>query len=326
MPKPLLCSPELFQRDLTGKVYVVTGGSSGIGRTTATQLAAQGAEVVLAVRDVVAGAKEAEQIRVAHPKARVEVEALNLASLRSVDAFADRFLTSHSRLDGLVNNAGVMNTPFGKTEDGFELQFGTNHLGHFHLTSRLLDLLTSTPGARVVNLASCYHDVAMGRKGTIDFDDLNFERRKYDGWQAYAQSKLANVLHAKELARRLEGTGTLAVSVHPGWVRTRLIRNTMPTFLQNLIGFKHLMQSAGMIEPWEGAQASLHALLSPDVVEHNGAYFSQTGHYRDKACNAGGFPLVSPNPHANDPELARRLWVTSEQLIERALSRISAAA
>lgn len=326
MPKPLLCAPELFQRDLTGQVYVVTGGSSGIGRTTATQLAKQSAHVVLAVRDVAAGNSVADEIRAEHPHAQLGVEALNLGSLRSVDAFADRFLATHSRLHGLVNNAGVMNTPKGKTEDGFELQFGTNHVGHFHLTSRLLDVLVATPGARIVNLASCYHDVAMGRKGEIDFDDLNFERRKYDGWQAYAQSKLANVLHAKELARRLEGTGVLAVSVHPGWVRTRLIRNTMPTFMQNLIGFKHLLQSAGMIEPWEGAQASLHALLSPDVAKHNGAYFSQTGHYRDKACNAGGFPLVSPNPHANDAALARKLWDVSEQLTQRALSRTSAAA
>jgi retinol dehydrogenase-13 len=289
-------------------------------------LAAQGAHVVLAVRDVAAGKAVADEIRAAHANARVDVEALDLTSLRSIDAFADRFSGAHTRLHGLVNNAGVMNTPFGKTKDGFELQLGTNHLGHFHLTARLLDLLKATPGARVVNLSSCYHDVAQGRKGTIDFDDLNFERRKYDGWQAYAQSKLANVLHAKELARRLEGTGVLAVSVHPGWVRTRLIRNTMPTFIQNLIGFKHLLQSVGMIEPWEGAQASLHALLSPDVVRHNGAYFSQLGHYRDKTCNGGGFPLVSPNPQANDAELARRLWVESERLVQGALQRGAVAA
>lgn len=324
MPKPLLCSPQLLQRDLSGQLYVVTGGSSGIGRVTATQLAAQGGDVVLAVRDIAAGKAVADEIRAAHPNARVDVEALNLGSLRSVEAFADRFIAKHTRLHGLVNNAGVMNTPFGKTEEGFELQFGTNHVGHFHLTALLLDVLKATPGARVVNLSSCYHDIAQGRKGTIEFDDLNFERRKYDGWQAYAQSKLANVLHAKELARRLEGTGVLAVSVHPGWVRTRLIRNTMPTFLQNFVGFKHLLQRAGMIEPWEGAQATLHALLSPDVAKHNGAYFSQLGRYRDKASNGGGFPLVSPNPYANDAELARRLWVESERLIEGALPRRAA--
>jgi hypothetical protein len=124
----------------------------------------------------------------------------------------------------------------------------------------------------------------------------------------------------------LEGTGVVAVSVHPGWVRTRLIRNTMPTFMQNLFGFKHMLRSAGMIEPWEGAQASLHALLSPEVEKHNGAYFSQLGHYRDKACNAGGFPLVSPNPQANDMGLARRLWDESERLIQQALQRSAAAA
>lgn len=325
MPKPLMCAPELFNLDLTGRLYVVTGGSSGIGRVTATQLTAQGAHVVLAVRDVAAGEAVARELRAAHPNARIDVEALDLTRLRSVDAFADRFLAAHSQLHGLVNNAGVMNTPLRRTEDGFELQFGTNHLGHFHLTSRLLEALEATPGARIVNLSSCYHDVAQGRKGTLEFDDLHFERRKYDGWQAYAQSKLANVLHAKELARRLEGTGVLAVSVHPGWVRTRLIRNTMPIFVQNLVGFKHLLQSAGMIEPWEGAQASLHALLSPDVANHNGAYFSQLGHYRDKSCNGGGFPLVSPNPHANDAALAQRLWDESERLVQRALQGRTAA-
>lgn len=325
MPKPLMCSPELLKRDLTGQVYVVTGGSSGIGRVTATQLAAQGAHVVLAVRDVAAGEAAAAEIRAQHPRARVEVAALDLTSLRSVGAFASQFLASHRQLHGLVNNAGVMNTPFGRTVDGFELQFGTNHLGHFHLTSLLLGVIEQTPGARVVNVSSAYHDVAMGRKGSIDLQDPNFQRRKYDGWQAYAQSKLANVLHAKELARRLEGTSAVAVSVHPGWVRTRLIRNTMPTFLQDLFGFKHLLRRAGMIEPWEGAQASLHALLSPDVVQHSGAYFSQLGHYRDKSLNGGGFPMVSPNPEANDPQLARALWEVSERLIQEALQRAVAA-
>lgn len=329
--KTLMCSKDLLMLDLTGRTYVITGASSGVGQVTATQLAAQGAEVVLAVRDVEAGQATAQQIRSAHPQARVHVEELDLSRLASVAAFAQRFLAQHSALHGLVNNAGVMNTPRGRTEDGFEMQLGTNHLGHFHLTSLLLDVIKATPGARIVNLSSCYHDVAMGRPGRIDFLDLNFERRKYDGWEAYAQSKLANLLHAKELARRLQGTDTVAVSVHPGWVRTRLMRHSMPVFLQNLAPMKALLRSFGMIEPWEGAQATLHALLAPEVSLQSGAYFSQHGMYRDKAYNAGGFPMVSPNPEANDEQIARRLWDESERLIEkvqsaRAAGRLTAAA
>jgi NAD(P)-dependent dehydrogenase (short-subunit alcohol dehydrogenase family) len=323
MKKPLMCDPNLLKKDLSGRVYVITGAASGIGLVTATQLAAQGARVVLGVRDIRAGERAKAELTLSNPKAQLEVRALDLASLASVDAFATEFLRDNRVLHGLVNNAGVMNTPYGKTADGFEMQLGTNHLGHFHLTSRLLDLLRASPGARIVNLSSCYHDVAMGRLGKVDLEDLNFERRKYDGWEAYAQSKLANLLHASELARRLEGTGVVAVSVHPGWVRTRLIRSTMPTFVQNLFGFRQLLQMAGMIEPWEGAQATLHALLSPEVEKQSGAYFSQLGHYRDKAKNGGGFPMVSPNPQANDAELARKLWIESERLIGQATAALS---
>jgi len=321
MKTPLMCDKELFLLDLSSRTYVITGANSGVGQVTATQLAAQGAELVLAVRNVEAGQAAAQEINSAHPRARVHVEELNLSSLSSVAKFAQRFVARHSALHGLVNNAGVMNTPFGRTEDGFEMQLGTNHLGHFYLTSLLLDVITATPGARIVNLSSCYHDVAMGREGKIDFSDINFERRKYNGWEAYAQSKLANLLHAKELARRLQGTGTLAASVHPGWVRTRLIRNTMPVFMQDFAVFKALLRSFGMIEPWEGAQASLHALLAPQVAAQSGAFYSQRGMYRDKVYSDGGFPMVSPNPQANDDSIAHRLWEESERLIQVALAR-----
>lgn len=312
MAKPLLCDPTLLERDLTGKVIIVTGANSGIGLETARQLAKQGAHVVLACRRL-DQAESAIQATVAdHPDARMEAMHLDLGSLSSVRSFAGAYLEAHDRLDALVNNAGVMNTGEGKTADGFETQLGVNHLGHFLLTELLLDVLQASAPSRVVCLSSCYHDKAMGKDGFIDFDDLNFETRPYNGWTAYAQSKLANLLHAKELAKRLEGTGVIAASVHPGWVRTDLARNTMPLFVQNYI-MRPVLGMMGMIEPWQGAQTSLHAILADDLEP--GAYYSQTGVYRDKSANAGGWPLHSPNPAAHDDTVAARLYDVSKELV-----------
>ena len=153
----------------------------------------------------------------------------------------------------------------------------------------------------------------MGREGKIDFDDLDWSSRKYDGWAAYAQSKLANLLHAQALAKRLEGKGVTAVSVHPGWVNTDLMRHSMPRLIEWIA--KPFMRLGGMIEPWEGAQTSLYALLADDVSEHPGEFYSQTGEYRDKSLNKGGWPLRSPNPQAHDEQIADRLWDRSRELV-----------
>ncbi len=314
MPKPHVCDPALFELDLTGKRYVVTGANSGIGLVTARQLASQGASVILACRRVEEANARIAEIRAEQPDARLEARALDLGSLASVRAFAEGFLADYDRLDGLINNAGVMNTPERRTEDGFEMQLGVNHLGHFLLTELLLDALRAAAPSRVVILSSCYHDVAQGRKGEIVFEDLHFDRRPYDGWEAYAQSKLANLLHARALSRRLDGTGVTAVSVHPGWVRTGLVKHTMPEWVQNTIA-RPILRLAGMIEPWEGAQTSLHAALSPSVPEHAGAYFSQLGMYREKSANRGGWPMESPNPNAHDDALADRLYEVSRELV-----------
>jgi NAD(P)-dependent dehydrogenase (short-subunit alcohol dehydrogenase family) len=316
MAKPLMCPPELLSLDLAGKTFIVTGGNSGIGLVTVRQLAKQGANVVLACRRIAEGEKERAAIvgNGGGGRGSVEVLTLDLASLDSVRAFAAAFKAGHRELHGLVNNAGVMNTPAGKTKDGFETQIGTNYLGHFLLTELLLEELRAGAPSRVVNLSSCFHDVAMGRQGHLDLDDLQFERRKYDGWEAYAQSKLANVLHARQLARRLEGSGVTAVSVHPGWVRTNLARSSMPLWVQNYV-LRPALHVAGMIEPWEGAQTTLFALLSPEVPRESGAYFSQLGRYRDKAANGGGWPLVSPNPEAKDDRLAAGLEAVSRKLV-----------
>jgi len=204
--------------DLTGKIAIVTGANSGIGYEMARALAHKEATVILACRNKARGEAAVRQIDQEYSEAQVELMQLDLSDLASVRRFADEFSSHYDRLDILINNAGIMAIPFGKTADGFELQFGTNHLGHFALTGLLLDFLIRTPKARVTTVSSGGH-----RFGKIDFDNLNGEK-DYDRGGAYAQSKLANLLFTYELQRRLEGAGvdTIAVAAHPGWTATNL--------------------------------------------------------------------------------------------------------
>src|SRR5205823_8094665 len=204
--------------DQGGRVAVVTGANSGLGRIVARELARAGARVTLACRDASKGERAAAEIGSAVADARLEVAKLDLASLESVRNFAQRFGAAHDRLDLLVNNAGVMAAPYRRTADGFELQLGTNHLGHFALTGELLAMLRDQPGARVVTVSSNAH-----KAGRIDFDDLQGERR-YRRWRAYSQSKLANLLFMFELDRRAKAAGLELVSVaaHPGYAATNL--------------------------------------------------------------------------------------------------------
>jgi len=314
MPKPLMCPEQLFDQDLSGRKFIVTGGNSGIGLVTVGQLAKQGAHVVLACRRVEAGERAKEQLQNQALRGQIEVMPLDLAKLASVRSFAQAYLKQNDVLHGLVNNAGIMNTPKGLTQDGFELQFGTNHLGHYLLTELLLEALKKATPSRVVNLSSCFHDKAFGREGKIDFEDLHFERKKYDGWEAYAQSKLANLLHAKSLSRRLSGSGVSVASVHPGWVRTNLMKSSMPIWMQDYV-LRPVLQLAGMIEPWQGAQSTLYALLSPEVPSLSGSYFSQVGIYRTKEAQKGGWPMTSPNPNAHDIVNAEKLDAVSRKLV-----------
>ncbi|MEO5933750.1 MAG: SDR family oxidoreductase [Duganella sp.] len=315
MSTPLMVRSELLNQDLTGKTFVVTGANSGIGLVTTQQLAKQGATIVMGVRRVKEGQRVAAEIRRETASAKLFVYQLELAELASVRAFAAEVNRNHPKLQGLVNNAGVMKTPFGHTKDGFETQFGVNHLGHFLLTNLLTDALKAGAPSRVVNLSSFFHELSMGRKGEIHFDDLNYHRRPFDSWEAYAQSKLANLLHARELGRRLVGTGVTAASVNPGFVRTNLMAIPLPMWLQRLLVIP-VLRLAGMIEPWEGAQTTLHALLAPEVAQQSGAYYSQIARYKDKASRAGGWPLRSPNPVAHDDAVAARLWSASEALVQ----------
>ena len=204
---------------LDGKTAIITGGNTGIGKETAIDLAGRNARVILACRSVEKGEKAAVEVREKSGNDDVVFRQLDLASLASVRQFAATVLEEESRIDILVNNAGVMACPYSKTEDGFEMQFAVNHLAHFLLTNLLLDRLKEAPSARIVNVSSLAH-----MNGKINFDDINFEK-SYEPWQAYGQSKLANILFTRSLAKRLVGTNVTANALHPGSIATELQRH-----------------------------------------------------------------------------------------------------
>lgn len=309
MLKTLKCDPALLSKDLSGKTYIVTGANSGTGLATTEQLVHQGATVIAACRRVEAG-KEATQHLSAEP-GTVDVMELDLNSLASVRQFVASFKSKYNELHGLVNNAGVMNTPEGKTKDGFETQFGVNHLGHFLLTELLLDLLKKSAPSRIVCVSSAAHAGIQKTPGTIDLDDLHFENRKYNGVLAYNQSKLAIVIYARHLAKRLEGTGVSAFSTHPGWIRSNLIKHTTPVWVQNIL-MRPFSKMLGMMSAEDGAQTQLYCLLDDEVPEHSGEYYSQNSIlYADKKDKPGGWPMKSPNPLAYDDDLAEQLYQSS---------------
>lgn len=313
MLAPLRCDPELLTRNLSGRTYLVTGAGSGAGLATTEQLVRQGALVVAACRRVPVAEDALRHL--AGARGSVEVMELDLASLASVRRFVDRFRSAHDRLHGLVNNAGVMNTPRGRTEDGFETQFGINFLGHLLLTELLLNTLKVSAPSRIVFVSSVAH-AGMGRKpATIVLDDLHFERRAYDGLEAYGQSKLAMVVYARHLARRLNGTGVSVFSTHPGWIRSNLVHHTTPSWVQNVL-LRPFSRLLGLMSAEDGAQTQLHCLLDDDAPSHSGEYFSQRSIlYRRRADRAGGWPMRSPNPLVYDDALAARLYDTSLDLV-----------
>lgn len=221
---------------LSGKTVIITGANTGIGKETAIDMANRDARVILACRNKEKGLKAVEDIRSASGNTNVEFRELDLASLASVRIFCQQILEEESHIDILINNAGVMACPYWKTEDGFEMQFGVNHLGHFLLTNLLLERLKQSPSARIVNVSSSAHK----RCSRINFDDIN-STKQYDSFKAYAQSKLSNVLFTRSLARRLEGTSVTTNSLHPGVIRTELgrhfnkyLRVSIPHILCNL--------------------------------------------------------------------------------------------
>jgi NAD(P)-dependent dehydrogenase (short-subunit alcohol dehydrogenase family) len=289
--------------DQTGRTIAVTGANSGIGWEAAKAFAANGAHVVLACRDPRRAGEALASLRAAAPGASAEVLPLDLASLASVRDFAKAFADRHPRLDVLVNNAGVMAIPRRTTADGFEMQLGTNHLGHFALTGLLLDRLLATPGSRVVNVSSTAH-----RMGRIDFDDLHGERR-YTRWGAYGQSKLANLLFTFELARRLAAAGhaTRSVACHPGWAATNLqyagAKMDGSRWMEQVarLGNRLFAQDAAM-----GALPTAYAATAPEL--ESGAYVGP-----DRFFETRGHPaLVSSSSRSRNRRTARRLWEVSE--------------
>jgi NAD(P)-dependent dehydrogenase (short-subunit alcohol dehydrogenase family) len=287
--------------DQTGRTAVVTGSNSGLGLVAARELARAGADVVLACRNAEKGAAAVESIQSAVPGALVAVEELDLSSLASVRGFAERFDGGHEHLDLLINNAGVMAPPRRETADGFELQFGTNHLGHFALTRLLLGRMRGREEARVVTVTSAAH-----RMGRIDFGDLQ-RRRRYFRWTAYGQSKLANLLFARELDLRLRAAGWSvgSMAAHPGYAATNLQSAGPPAFDRWTMALANRLfaQSAEM-----GALPALYAATRPDL--DGGLLIGPDG-----PNERYGYPkVVSPSRAARSGATADRLWTASEEL------------
>ena len=287
--------------DQSGRIAIVTGANTGLGFETAKVLAARGATVVIAVRNVEKGNAAAAQILGAVPRADIRVQPLDLGSLQSVRTAAAELKESYPRIDLLINNAGVMYPPKQTTKDGFELQFGTNHLGHFALTGLLLENLLPVPGSRVVVVASVAHNI----RAAIHFDDLQWER-SYNRVAAYGQAKLANLMFAYELQRRLATAGaeTIAVAAHPGVSNTELMRHIPGASLPFVDKLTGLVTNS----PAMGALATLRAATDPGVS--GGQYYGPDG-FRE----LWGHPvLVSSSKQSHDVAVQERLWTVSEQL------------
>ena len=283
--------------DQQGKVVIVTGSSSGIGFQDAKVLAEKNAEVIIAVRNQAKAARAADKIRANYKDALVTLMILDLADLNSVRRFAEEFKQQYSRLDILINNAGVMVPPYSKTKDGFELQFGTNHLGPFALTGLLFDLLKNTGNSRIISVSSNAH-----KFGNINFEDLSWEKRKYSPWRAYGDSKLANLYFIYELKRKIEEANLKikAAAAHPGWTSTELQRHS--GFIINFLD-KIYAQSIEM-----GALPTLYAATAADV--ENGNYYGPSGWGEWR-----GYPKkVESNSLSHNSEIAKRLWEVSGKL------------
>ncbi len=281
--------------DQKGKVVIVTGSSSGLGYETAKVLADKNATVIVAVRNEVKGNTAVEEIKVENPNADIQVILVDLADLESVHKFAENFKKKFEKLDLLINNAGVMTPPYTKTKDGFELQFGTNHLGHFALTGLLIDLIKKTPDSRIVNVSSTAHKI-----GKLDFEDLNWETRRYNKMRSYGDSKLANLYFTNELQKRLnkQSSGVIVASAHPGATATELSRHSL--FFKVLSLF---VQNSKM-----GALPTLYAAVAPDVQGND--YYGPGGFQE-----FGGYPKkVECSKRAKRDDVAANLWDVSEKM------------
>ncbi|KAK3092840.1 hypothetical protein FSP39_007804, partial [Pinctada imbricata] len=277
---------------LDGKTVIITGANTGVGKETARDMAGRGARVIIACRDVKKGNSAADDVKASTKNNDVIVKKLDLASLKSVREFAKDVLKSESKINILINNAGIMMCPYMKTEDGFEMQFGTNHLGHFLLTNLLLDRIKESAPARIVNVSSMAHMYS-----SIDFENLNAEKG-YNPYTAYQKSKLSNVLFSRELSRRLEGTGVTTYSLHPGAVQTELQRH----FSSWIHFILHPAVRLMFKSPMQGAQTSIYCAVSEDLNNVSGKYFSDCA-------------IKGESKQAKDDGTAKKLWEVSEKLV-----------
>jgi len=274
--------------DLQGKTFVITGANTGIGRITARELAKRGAHVILACRSADKTQPVIDELKKETGNDKIEFVALDLSDLASVRRCADELLARNVPIHGLINNAGLAGSR-GTTKDGFELTFGTNHLGHYLLTRMLLDRIKQSGPARIVNVASASHYQAKG----INWDALRAKTKSRTGLPEYAVSKLSNVLFTKELARRLEGTNVTTYALHPGVVATDVWRRVPRPVRWVMKKF--------MVTPEEGAQTSIRCATAPELASETGLYYDRDGKER------------KPNKLANDEDLAKQLWTKSAE-------------
>eukprot|EP00542_Grammatophora_oceanica_P010916 CAMPEP_0194046308 /NCGR_PEP_ID=MMETSP0009_2-20130614/20494_1 /TAXON_ID=210454 /ORGANISM="Grammatophora oceanica, Strain CCMP 410" /LENGTH=322 /DNA_ID=CAMNT_0038691539 /DNA_START=250 /DNA_END=1218 /DNA_ORIENTATION=+ len=312
----LRCSEEDLSKDLTGKIYIVTGANSGVGLETTRQLISQKAHVIMACRRPGAADEEAKSFTEANLPGTHESMKCDLADLESVRSFCTEFLKTHDRLDGLVCNAGMVNWGEKKTtKDGFETTIGISYFGHFLMTELLLDILKKSAPSRTCIVSSVVHAGSPKSRPDIDLTDLNWETRKFDHQPAYNEAKVATTLYALELGDRLKGTGVSTASIHPGWARSNLAAGAgwfISTLLTVFKPFYYHMTDSSE----ESAQTTLHVMLNDEAPKHNGAYFSQHSYlYSDEECKKGGWPMVSPNPNARDLDKARELVKVTRDLV-----------
>ncbi|GFO11142.1 retinol dehydrogenase-like protein [Plakobranchus ocellatus] len=277
---------------ITGKTVVITGANTGIGKETAKDLARRGGRIICACRDMTKGEKAVQEVIEETGNNNVVCRKLDLSSFESIREFAKKFNESEDRLDILINNAGIMWCPRMLTKDGYEMQLGTNHFGHFLLTNLLIDKLKSSAPSRIINVSSLGH-----MTGKINFDDLNAEK-SYGRHVCYSQSKLANILHCVELTKRLAGTGVTANSLHPGAVDTELQRHSVNKFLRLILDplYQMLVKT-----PVQGAQTTIRLAVDPALETVSGKYFSDCKESKTSAA-------------ARDEAVAKRLWEVSEEI------------
>ncbi|XP_067867656.1 retinol dehydrogenase 12-like [Heterodontus francisci] len=277
---------------LDDQTILITGANTGIGKETARELARRGAQIIMACRDIEKGEAAVKEIMEETGNSKLTVKRLDLADTNSIREFAAQINEEYQELNILINNAGVMMCPYSKTADGFELQFGVNHLGHFLLTYLLIDLIKRSAPSRIINVSSTAH-----KMGSINFDDLNSEK-SYNSVKAYAQSKLANIMFTRELARKLQGTDVLVFTLHPGVVRTELSRHLNIAARVGLAMLRPFTKS-----PSNGAETTIYCAVAHGLEQESGQYFSDC----DRAtCSRNAF----------DEEKVKELWAVSCEMLK----------